>query len=164
MQKIKETIVADIVERDSVTAYENVQSVYVPVPTIRKMYNSWMFPKRYEVNRQPSLTVPDEAMSIQEIVNRYAHGMPLPEGKVGEYFGEDSELPHDMSKLDLAEREEILREVAAKRDEIIESVNKRKAEAQEKRLKQQVDQRVKKAQEEKEQYEQLKQKFEGGNK
>lgn len=160
MQKVKEVNIAEISDEN----IENVQTIYQTIPVIRTMYNSKYFPKTYEVNTQPSLTVPDEAMTIQEIVNRYAHGMPLPAGRVGEYFGEDSELPNNMDNLDLAEREEILREVAAERDKIIEDVRQRKTVAQEKRLQQQVDARVKKAQEEKEQYEQLKQKFEGGTK
>jgi len=158
MQKVKEVTIAQVNDK----GIEDVQSTYQNIPVIRTLYNSWAFPKSYEINTQPSLTVPDEAMSIAEIVNRYAHGMPLPLGKTGEYFGEESDLPNNLDKLDLAEREEILRSVAEERDKIIESVTKRKKEAQEKRLQQQIDQRVKKQQEEKEQYELLKQKFEGG--
>lgn len=153
--KVKEVQVAEVVDG----LLTNVTSEYVPAPVIKKHFNSRYFAKSYEINDQPSQTVPDDAMTIQEIVNRYAHGMPLPPGRAGEYFPEDSDLPHDLDNLDLAEREEILREVARKRDEIIESVQERKKQAQEKRLEAVVNKRIKDRDDRRAEYEKLQKEF-----
>lgn len=156
-QKVKQVNVSDVVNEQ----LENVEAVYVPVPTIRTHYNSMYFPRRYEVNNDPSMTVPDEAMSIIELMDRYAHGVPLSK-REGVFHGEESELPNDLDRLDLAEREEILRGIAERRDEILENVKERRAKAAEKRLQDQVDARVKAKEEEKAKFEELKKKFEGG--
>lgn len=62
-----------------------------------------------EVNNLPSETVPDQAMSVREILQRYARGLPLTEaGRVPIWAEspEDDDLP-DIKTLDLAERQEI---------------------------------------------------------
>ena len=160
MQKVKQVNLADLSKEDG--SIIDVTVEYSPVPTIRNLYNSKYFPKHYEVNTMPSMTIPDEAMSISELMNRYAHGMNL-HRREGVYNGEDSDLPNDLDNLDLAEREEILRGIAEKRDEIIKDVNERKEKAKQKRLEDAVNARVKKEMEEKSHYEELKKKYEGGN-
>lgn len=57
---------------------------------------------------QPSMTVPDQSMSMKEILARYATGAPI-KGEAREpiYLGEDGE-GIDLKKLDLADREEVL--------------------------------------------------------
>lgn len=57
-----------------------------------------------EVNLYPSLTVPDQALSLAEIIRRFASGIPMDIGKIP-VFDEDNDLP-DFRKLDLAERQE----------------------------------------------------------
>lgn len=69
-------------------------------------YNAKEFPKKGEVNNMPSETLPEQSMTISEIYNRYARGLPL-ESKVPIYQGEEQEFP-DLQHLDLAEREEII--------------------------------------------------------
>lgn len=58
----------------------------------------------------PSQTVPDQTMSVREIMDRYAKGLPLDGQKVAMYEDEvddmDEYLP-DPKRLDLAEREAI---------------------------------------------------------
>lgn len=54
----------------------------------------------------PSITVPDMAMSAEEIMTRYTRGLPLIGEKVPLYLGENDELP-DVRRLDLAELEEL---------------------------------------------------------
>lgn len=56
-----------------------------------------------EVNKKPSKTVPDQTMSIREILTRYAHGLPIEAGKVPIYEGED--YTPDPRHMDLADRE-----------------------------------------------------------
>jgi len=80
----------------------------IPQPTMRTHYTSRYFPKNYEVNNQPSMTIPDEAMTVMEIMQRYASGLPLHGGKIGYYEGEDGMSSDDLKKLDLAERQQII--------------------------------------------------------
>lgn len=85
----------------------------------RTKYNRKEQPKG-EVNTLPSMTVPDQSMSIQEIVRRYASGLPLGGERVPFYMDEDTDLP-DLSKMDKIERLETLRELA---DEYTEKTTK----------------------------------------
>lgn len=63
-------------------------------------YNQWE--RDDEVNEEPSLTIPDQCMTIPEILERYARGLPIG-GQTEGYFEEDPEFP-DYRTLDLEER------------------------------------------------------------
>ena len=71
------------------------------------MFSSDLFEKQYEQNNQPSLTIPDQTLTIKEILQRYASGQSL-EGKTPYYDETESEeyMP-DPRYMDLAEREEL---------------------------------------------------------
>jgi len=94
---------------------------------IKNMLNAHTFPKEYEKNGQPSQTVPDQTMSIRELVRRYASGLPLGGSKEPIYEGEDGDGV-DPRRLDLAERQEL--EIAARQElaEIEERLKSKKAE------------------------------------
>lgn len=72
---------------------------------IRNQYNGKTFPSDAEKNFGPSQTVPDQTMSIKEILDRYARGLPM-DGKVPIYEGEDGD-GIDPRRLDLVERQEM---------------------------------------------------------
>lgn len=72
---------------------------------VKNSLNAFAFPSHGEVNTQPSLTVPDQSMSIQEILNRYARGLPLDGQRVPVYHGEDNIFP-DPKYMDLVDRAE----------------------------------------------------------
>lgn len=59
----------------------------------------------------PSKTIPDQTLSIQEIMRRYAAGLPLEGEKVPFYDGEEEDLP-DVRKMDLAEVQEMREAIA----------------------------------------------------
>ncbi len=61
-----------------------------------------------EKNTLPSLTVPDQSLTIRQIMERYARGLPLEGQRVPIYEGEDEDnyLP-DPRTLDLSEREDL---------------------------------------------------------
>jgi len=62
-----------------------------------------------EVNNQPSQTIPDQAMSIKEILQRFARGLPIEQFSPKydtDDVSEDDYLP-DPRTLDLAERQEM---------------------------------------------------------
>lgn len=59
-----------------------------------------------ECNKKPSMTIPDQTMSIREILVRYAKGLPIEAGKVPIYEGE--EYTPDPRYMDLADRQEYM--------------------------------------------------------
>lgn len=88
---------------------------------VKNWLNAHEFPKEYETNNLPSLTVPDQTMSIREIMDRFARGLPL-DVRVPIYEGEESEFP-DVNRLDLAEIQELTEQSRDERDYIINKFN-----------------------------------------
>jgi hypothetical protein len=72
-----------------------------------------------EVNSLPSMTIPDQTMSIRTIVDRYARGLPIT-AFTPIYEGEDFYMP-DPKTLDLVDRAELLE--SAKQE--VESIKSR---------------------------------------
>jgi len=72
---------------------------------IKTSMNSHEFAKNYEKNYLPSMTIPDQTMSIREIVERYAKGLPI-DGARTAIWDEENDLP-DWRTLDLADRQEL---------------------------------------------------------
>lgn len=64
-------------------------------------------PRQFEVILGPSMTIPDQTMSIKDIMARFTRGLPIEGGKTPIYYGEDNDFP-DMSRLDISERQEII--------------------------------------------------------
>jgi hypothetical protein len=62
-----------------------------------------------EVNTLPSMTIPDQTMSIRTIVDRYAKGLPV-SAFTPIYEGEDFYMP-DPKTLDLVDRADLLESV-----------------------------------------------------
>jgi len=72
---------------------------------VKNSLNANTFEKKYKVFTQPSVTVPDQSMSIKTILERYARGLPVG-GRLDEYYDEEDTLPNPLT-LDLAERQEL---------------------------------------------------------
>ncbi len=62
-----------------------------------------------EVNTLPSMTIPDQTMTIRTIVDRYTKGLPI-SAFTPIYEGEDFYMP-DPKTLDLVDRAELLENV-----------------------------------------------------
>jgi hypothetical protein len=91
--------------------------------TIKNSGNAKEFPYKGEVNNQPSETIPDQTMSMREILTRYAKGLPIDGTKTP--LWEDGEgYAKDPDTLDLAEREEL---ATAAREELQQLNEKFKA-------------------------------------
>lgn len=75
------------------------------VTKVKNSLNATAFPCAKRKFTLPSLTVPDQTMSIREIMDRFARGLPVDGEKVPMY-DEDNDLPNPL-ELDLAEREEL---------------------------------------------------------
>lgn len=76
---------------------------------IKNLLNANEFEKNYKIFTQPSLTIPDQTMSIQTILERYARGLPIG-GRNDEYYDEDDTMP-DYRTLDLTEIAQLQDEV-----------------------------------------------------
>lgn len=113
-----------------------------PLPIIKTLYNGKYFPKRGEVNTLPSLTIPDEAMSISELVKRFANGMPLDGGRLPQYDGEEEMT--DLERLDLSERKAFIEEHKAVIEKVKSDVAERREAAEKKRLDDIIEERVQK--------------------
>ena len=72
---------------------------------VKNSLNANEFPKQYREILTPSLTVPDQTMSIRTILERHSRGLPIG-GRVDLYYDEEDDLP-DPRTLDLAERQEL---------------------------------------------------------
>jgi hypothetical protein len=73
---------------------------------IKHSMNAHTFEKSYEKNTLPSMTIPDQTMSIRTILERHSRGLPIDGIKTPLYDGEENDLP-DWRRLDLAERQEL---------------------------------------------------------
>jgi len=80
-----------------------------------------------EFNNSPSLTVPDQTLSIREILDRYARGLPtegMSNGLYDDNLNEDDPdyLP-DPRRLDLAEREQYKQMITSELQELKNKLN-----------------------------------------
>lgn len=91
---------------------------------VKTWLNAELFPDYGEVNNSPSLTVPDQTMSIPDILNRYAKGLPLDGQKIPIFEGEDSDMP-DPRTLDLADRQLLAEEALQELKEIKDRANEK---------------------------------------
>lgn len=73
----------------------------------KTQWNADEFPRSPgETNTGISETIPDQSLSVREIMTRHAHGLPVSGERVPVYHGEEEFLP-DPNTLDLAEREDL---------------------------------------------------------
>lgn len=86
-------------------------------------YNAAEFPSGNEPGGGVSMTIPDQALSIKDIMRRYGSGLSFNSVKVGEYTGEELDLP-DFKKMDLSEIYEFKQWVADNLREKKEKVTK----------------------------------------
>ena len=83
---------------------------------VKNSLNANTFEKKYKIFTQPSLTAPDQSMSIKTILERYARGLPVG-GRLDEYYDEEDTLPNPLT-LDLAERQELVEQYTQEINEI----------------------------------------------
>jgi len=74
----------------------------------------------------PDMTVPDQSMSVKQLMDRYARGLPLEGERVPIYNGEEDDLP-DLAHMDLADREEYINNA---KEEILNIKTKHNAKKQ----------------------------------
>ncbi|WNK13820.1 MAG: hypothetical protein [Microvirus sp.] len=81
-----------------------------------------------QLNNLPSLTIPDQTMSVREIMQRFANGQPINgNGSTPQYYGEDLEIP-DIKHMDLSDAEDYLKNSARKAKELERKYNKEQSD------------------------------------
>lgn len=110
----------------------------VNVPRFKTPYNSKLFPGDDEVNPLPSLTLPDQSMSVREIMIRHANGIPFQAGKVPVYDGAEdfNDFLPNLATLDISERQELYERSQKYLAEYRESEARKKKQEDEKKLEQ----------------------------
>jgi hypothetical protein len=84
---------------------------------VNTIYNYDHKEQKYEENNQPSQTVPDQTMSIREIIDRYANGGVIEQFQP--YYGEEedfTEMLPNTYKMDLAERQSLIEQYSEEID------------------------------------------------
>lgn len=108
-------------------------------------YNQKDWKKYYEINLGQSETIPDQSMSVQEILRRYANGMPLGGGKEPVY-NEDSESLMNYEHMDKIEKIEVQRRYQQRLREIdddLKSQDKKRYDSErEKLINEEVEKRI----------------------
>ena len=75
---------------------------------IKNYLNRDSFPKKYKEFTMPSETVPDQSLTMRQILDRYARGLPLDvKTPIWEEDDELNPLP-DVRTLDLTEKQDML--------------------------------------------------------
>jgi hypothetical protein len=83
-----------------------------------------------ELNKLPSKTLPDQTLSIPELIKRYAQGLPLGAPAVGHYEEnpeEDILNGRNWNTLDLSEKANFIQAAKEEYHEINKRVNKKKS-------------------------------------
>lgn len=80
------------------------------LPRIKTQLTAQSYPKQYEQNHGKSLTVPNQSMTIKEMVARHRKGLPIDESRGALYQGD--ELVADISQMDLIDRQQYIDSVA----------------------------------------------------
>ena len=95
---------------------------------VKNYMNRESFPKNYKTFTQPSETIPDQTLSIRQILDRYARGIPMdvkqPIWDENPTFEENFTDPR---RMDLAEREEFAKQAKIELENIKSTINTKKA-------------------------------------
>lgn len=94
----------------------------VPVARFKLKSRYMLYPRHIEIPKGDSMTVPDEAYNIRDLVTRYANGLDPSITRKGEYWGEDDEVTHDapdlakIARADLAVQTAVSEHIAQRRE------------------------------------------------
>lgn len=90
--------------------------------------------KQVKTSAMPSKTIPDQSLTIRQIMDRFTRGLPI-EGAHTSVFEQTEEVPHpdlptsdELAMMDIADRQEVIEGVREKAQELEKSAKKRAAE------------------------------------
>lgn len=96
------------------------------MPNFKQPYDYKNHTKDYEKNTSPSKTIPDQTMSIPELIRRYASGLPLGGAKVPMYEDDPEQdllNGRNWSSLDLTEKHDFIRSAQMEVEHIVKKSN-----------------------------------------
>lgn len=93
----------------------------------RKPYDDGYKGKYDEHNRLPSLTIPNQSMTLREILKRFASGLPVTGQKVPLYEGEDFDVPH-FHRMDKVDQEQAKIDIRNELKDLVGKISKQQAE------------------------------------
>jgi len=99
---------------------------------VKTNYNTEKHIAHGEVNSQPSKTIPDQTLSIPELIRRYASGQSLGGGRIPIYEENDMLNGRPFASFDLSEQHDIVRNAKNEYQETIDRLrNSKKQTAKE---------------------------------
>ena len=121
----------------------------MPVQEIRQTpfkthYNAYRNPEvRFEKNSGISQTIPDQSLSVSELIYRYSHGLELGGAKTPLYDS-DSEInfPADWDKLDLSEKHAFMREKAEEYEALSKNYQEKQSKIAQEQREAEIERRV----------------------
>jgi len=108
---------------------------------------NYMFERQKgEASKLPSKTIPDQSMTISEIVTRFAKGLPISGNHQQPIWeGENPILPPNFGKLDIVDQREIIKNLQTKLSQSQKDLAIKQREAADKKRKADFDKAVEKA-------------------
>lgn len=103
------------------------------LPRYKSAGNAHLFPKTYRKIKGPSLTVPDQVLSMRQIMERHTRGLPITGGMNPEYPDDQENLDFDdymppIETMDISEIHDIAAASKARTDDIKKKYKKFKDE------------------------------------
>lgn len=84
-----------------------------------------------EVNTLPSETQPDEVLSIREMIERHARGLPVNVNDQGQYYDEELGYIPSLKELDLSEMDDLRDRYKKQAEDLDAEYKKREADEKE---------------------------------
>jgi len=136
LKRIKSIQVLDV-ETGEKSTMDILQSV------VKTQYNNIALEKTYEQNNGISKTIPNQAMTVKELIARFASGLPLNLGKVPIYEGDDENLT-DLDAMDRIELHNYVKDLKEQRDAAASRVSEARTKAEELKMEKIIAERVEK--------------------
>ena len=102
---------------------------------IKTQYNRKDHEARGETNTKPSMTIPDQTMSIPELIRRYANGQSLGGVKTPIYEENDILNGRPFASFDLSEQHDIVRNAKNEYQETIDRLRNNKIQTAKENIK-----------------------------
>lgn len=109
------------------------------IPVIHTALTANKRPKVYEKNKLPSMTIPGQSMTIQEMVARHRKGLPIDQSKGALYQDEREDPLKNLDHMDLIDRQAYIDSVADKLVEVRDRLDKEAKNKEQKAFLKKVD-------------------------
>lgn len=127
---------------EQITASGVMPVAVVSGSPFKNPYNAKNFKQERERNTLPDLTVPDQSLTVAELVYRFTHNMSLG-GRVGTYDSDaEIEFPADWDKLDISEKHDWLQERKEEFDQLSEKMQAHRNKLEKEKREREIDEAV----------------------